>query len=510
MSVQIVALKNWLTRKEVFFGIVVVVFAYFTYVHNYTNPPYLFWDENYHISSAQKYLNGVYFMEQHPPLAKMLIALGEKIVDANVEDNGFIGTDYARDLPADFSFAGYRLFPVLFAWATAIFFYLIFLQITKSALSSLLFSFLYIFDNAIIVHSRSAMLDSILFSLCVLLILIYYYLLKHKDHPNRFPLFSLLFGVVFGLILTTKVLGLIMVLLIPVLFVQILDWPDFLKLKGKGWKQIGQFSALAGAGFIITYAAVWQTHFSIGKMLVPSLPDQGYYQASEQYKALIDTDRTNFPIMLRDSLKFVKHYNNGVPQLNLCKADENGSPFFLWPFGGRSINFRWETPNGIAYQYLYLVINPTIWILSVLGILGAVILLAGSWILPGAKPLQNRWHLTYWFGMYASYMIAISQIGRVMYLYHYFLALLFSFILFVYVFQELKQLGVFKLTESRKNWILLSLGVLIFLSFQFYRPLSYYIPLSDEQFKKRMIFPIWELHCVNCPRGSLYATPIPK
>ena len=85
-------------------GLVVLVLSFFTYFWNYTNPPYLYWDENYHIASAQKYQNGVYFMEPHPPLAKLLIAAGEALVDANPEDDQFIGTDYAKDLPAGFSF----------------------------------------------------------------------------------------------------------------------------------------------------------------------------------------------------------------------------------------------------------------------------------------------------------------------------------------------------------------------------------------------------------------------
>jgi dolichyl-phosphate-mannose--protein O-mannosyl transferase len=49
-----------------------------TYFHNYSYPPSLFWDENYHIASAEKYIQGVFFMEPHPPLGKLLIAAGEK------------------------------------------------------------------------------------------------------------------------------------------------------------------------------------------------------------------------------------------------------------------------------------------------------------------------------------------------------------------------------------------------------------------------------------------------
>jgi len=49
----------------------------------YWQPESLFWDENYHVASAHKELAGVMYMENHPPLGKMLIALGEAAVGAN-------------------------------------------------------------------------------------------------------------------------------------------------------------------------------------------------------------------------------------------------------------------------------------------------------------------------------------------------------------------------------------------------------------------------------------------
>lgn len=516
------SIKTWIKKPAVACGLLVLGLSYFTYFQNYTTPPNLFWDENYHIASAQKYLNEVYFMEQHPPLGKLLIALGEKLIDANdVGDDVFIGTDYGKTLPAEFSFAGYRFFPTLLGWLTAMLFYGIFLIITRRPVWAMLLSFFYVFDNALILHSRSAMLDSTMLFFVVGLILLFLLLLKHRDDRNRFPFFSLLFGITFGLLMTTKVLGLIMVLLVPLVVLKLLTTEDSIfnfqflagRSLGEGWsifnlKKVLQFAVLGSAGFLITYVAVWQIHFSLGKNIVPSLPDKGYYQASEEYKGLLEAGQTNVPVMLRDSLKFVGHYNQGVPELNLCKTEENGSPWFFWPFGARSINYRWETPDSHSYQYLYMQVNPAIWWLALLGVIGAVILLLGSWLLPGAKPLSYKWELLIWSGMYWSYMIAISQIDRVMYIYHYLIPLMFSFVIFGYVFMELKKIGAFKLTEQRKEWILLCLGILMFASFQFYRPFTYYEPINDEQFAKRNIFRLWDLRCVHCPKDNVLANPI--
>src|SRR3954453_14595190 len=88
----------------------VIFAAYCTYFRNYWSPPDLFWDENYHIASAYKYLHQVMFMEPHPPLGKLLIVLGEYLFHPNqkIDTSSFLVTDYITALPAGFSFVGVR------------------------------------------------------------------------------------------------------------------------------------------------------------------------------------------------------------------------------------------------------------------------------------------------------------------------------------------------------------------------------------------------------------------
>ena len=516
-------------RSGVLCGLIVLALSFLTYFWNYTNPPYLYWDENYHIASAQKYLNGVYFMEPHPPLAKLLIAAGEKIFHANPENDQFIGTDYAKDLPAGFSFIGYRFFPVLLAWLTAPLLYITFLLMTKRPSWAMLLSFLYVFDNALITHSRAAMLDSTLLFFCAAQVTLYFTLLKFRDRPNLFPLFSILFGVAFACVMATKANGLIMILLFPALMLQLRAKMENGKWKMVNgffhkcwallthhsstlhWNKIGQFLTLSICSFLIVYCGIWQIHFSVGKRVIPSLPDNGYYQADDAMKALLNAGQTNFPLMLREHLAFLTHYSAGVPHLDLCKSDENGSPFFFWPLGARSISYRWETPDGNLYRYIYLQANPAVWGFALFGLLTAFALMLASLLAPSmAATMTHRKEIALWFGMWLAYMIAISRITRVMYLYHYFIPLLFSFVLLGYVFLELKQMGLLKLSEKTKSWALLCGGILIFAGFQFYRPFTYYELISDEAFKRRMIFPLWELRCVHCERESLLAIPPPE
>ncbi len=480
----------------------VIALSYLTYFHRYWQPQAVYWDENYHIASAQKYLNGVYFMEQHPPLGKLLVAAGEKLFHANERTDQFLGTDYGTDFSGGFSFVGYRFFSALLAWWTAPLLFLIFLLILKNPLHSALLSFFYIFDNGIIVQTRGAMLEGPLMFFCVLMTLMFFLLLNDWQKPGRrWLVWSALMGVAFALIVTTKVLGLLFILLLLPLW-----WVMFPHAK-KMFIFLGCFIL----PFIIVYCSVWHIHFSLGKTINPNLPDNGYYQASETYKSVIAQGTTgswlSFPILLRDSLAFVSHYNNGAPRLDLCKEDENGSPFYFWPLGARTINFRWETPDGSSYRYLYLVPNPVVWWTAFGAVLLTAAMLACSVLCPPKKPLKNRFLMCVFLGMYVSFMIAVSRIDRVLYLYHYFIPLTLSFVMLGLVFDDLQNLGRHVLKEHSKTLLALGFATMIFISFQFYRPFTYYQPLTDAQFNLRNIFSLWDMHCVNCPRNNGLVIP---
>lgn len=498
---DITRIKDALSRPAVLFGLLVLLLSYLTYFQNYAYPPQLFWDENYHIASAQKYLNGVYFMEPHPPLAKLLIAAGERLFHPNPENNQFIGTDYAQNIPEGFSFAGYRFFPALLAWLTAPMLYLIFLLLTRNPRNAILLSFLYVFENALIVHARGAMLDSTLLFFITLTILAFFLLLECQSRRKFLPLAATLFGASFGAAMTTKDTALIMVLLIPFLLWKY--WADQPAVK--------RMLEYMGVAFAVVFCGVWYAHFAIGTTVNPMLPDNGYYQASPEYKQILTEGRTrslgSFTTMLRDSLKFTSHYAGGVPRLDLCKKDENGSPFYFWPLGARSINFRWETPDGTDYRYLYLQVNPVTWWVSFAAVLLGASLLVAQAFFRFREPLRHRFLLTAFLTLYVCYMIAIASLGRVMYLYHYFPPLLFGFIILALVFEELRGFWKWDFTAHGKRMGLLVFGLLIFASFQFYRPLTYYQPLTDEQFKRRAFFPLWELTCVKCEKASTLAIP---
>ncbi len=477
-----------------------ILIGYFTHFKGYAEPPFFFWDENYHVAHAQKYLHGVFFMEPHPPLGKLLIAAGEYLFEANEESNQFIGTDHAKNSPKGFSFAGYRFFPALLSWFTAPVLYWIFVLITGRVWWALCLSALYLFDNALIVHGRGAMLEGTQLFFVALMILGVVLLLKHRRRPKALTLLlGALVGASFAAAMVTKVNALILCLLFPVML-----W----HFRKNWWLGAQVFASLTLAGLLV-YVTVWQIHFSMARNIDARLPNAGWYQASPEYKGLVEKGDLlsvrAFPLMLRDSLAFVSHYQKGVPKLNLCAQNENGSPAILWPFGGRTINYRWERKDGKA-SYLYLVSNPASWTVALLVVLASIGTLCAQWFLGLRSALRNQGLIFSFAAMYVGYMVVMMNLPRVMYLYHYFIPLIIAYVLCGLLLREVRSVAGRRLNSGYVSVGLTCLSALVWGAYSFMSPLTYSQPLSDEDLRQRSWAMLWDLR----PAGADPANGIAK
>ena len=486
------------TKHIALYAFLILAFSFFTYFVKYNYPPSVFWDENYHIASAQKYIDGVMFMETHPPLGKLFIALGESLIqpNKNLDTHKFTETDYIKDFPQDYSFAGVRFFPALFAWLSAIVFFFILYFLSKNPHLSAIFSALYVFDNALIVHSRGAMLEGSHLFFILLSILYWSYLISKNSKIKNIS--YLFLGIFVGLSVMVKATGAITFLLFLFLFAY--DYRDRLKDWRKDILQLFKNFFLKLIVVIIGISAVffpiWHIHFSLGK----NIASDKTYSASEEYKQIIANggvaNPMNFFVMLKDNLKYMANYNKGVPRLDVCKPDENGSHPLVWPVGDKSINYRWEK-NDEGVRYLYLQSNPVIWFSALLGVILSLVLMVSKFIYKLEIKNKKMFFLIICFtAMYASYMAIMLQIGRVMYLYHYFIPLIFSFIMLFLAFNYItsEQLANRKKTAYK----FLALFVLVIIaSYQFYSPLTYYKPLTTKEFNQRIWFDFWKLKAIE-------------
>jgi len=476
----------------VLYTLIVLQVAYLTYFSGYTYPKGLFWDENYHIASAGKYLKGVYFMEAHPPLGKMLIALGEYILHPNDElDTGyFTETDHIKEVPEGYSFKGVRLASTLFAMlAAVVFFYIAFFS-SRNPHVSFVFTGLYLFDNALIVHCRSAMLEGIQLFWIMLAILYFTYAIQ-KDRIRLWD--YLIPGVFMGFAISVKLNGAVLLLMFIFLFLH--DRKE--NICRRGIKEILKHLALRVAvslfGIVSIFLLVWYIHFSIGRTVVK---DQ-FYKASMEYREVLASGETshikNYFIMLRDNLKYIKEYPAGVPKLDITKPGENGSHPLTWPWGNKAINYRWEhDKDGKGVRYLYLQCNPVTWSIGLLALLFSVSLIIAKYSF-GLK-IKNSFlfnNILYFVLLYLAYMLTMLQFERVMYLYHYFIPLIFTFnlscLMFNYIYEE-------KLAAHNKYvYITLAVMVAVIAVYCFYGSLTYYNPLTYEEFQKRVWFNFWQL-----------------
>ena len=467
----------------------VTVIAFATYFWNYWNPAAVFWDENYHIASAQKYIDGIMYMEPHPPLGKMIIALGEWMLNPNegLDIGYFLHTDYIKKFPEGYSFAGVRLLPTLLAMLSAPVFFLILYRISRRMELSFLFTSLYLFENAFILHSRSAMLESTQMFFIFITVLHFMLLLDKKQILLRD---YAIFGALIGLAFMTKANGLILILLYPALFFYRAD------LSESPLRILRRF-VLHGLPVLATLALVsvffFGLHFALGAKKVK------HYKESAEYVKILESNATadpaNFPVMLRDNLKYMSEYADGVPRYDPCKKGENGSLPATWPFINKTINYRWAKDHG-QVRYLYLMGNPVIWFSVVAAMILSLTLILGRFIFGLAITDRRLFYLiTTFSAVYVAYMATMFQMGRVMYLYHYFIPLFFGTFVLFGLFNYLFRTSIEKESRIVTAAVLIFVGEVLF-TFYFFSPFTYYQELDTMQFLQRQWFEFWRLQPV--------------
>lgn len=489
-------------RAQLWLGpLLITVLAAATFGTRYWLPQSLFWDENYHVAAAQKQLDGVMYMETHPPLGKMLIALGERLTGANAgrDTSRLLQRDHVSNamLPPDYSYVGVRLASVLGMVLAAPLLFCLIRLISGSNVSALVFSSLLVFDNALVLHGRAAMLEGVQ----IFFVLLALYVFARLLQARRIALWHYpLLGALIGLVVAVKLNGAVLLLLLVALFL-VDQWSN---LRAWRWPplllRLLQAVPLALAGLLAVFLGVFYLHIATATEVVGTRTYKASPQYLEHLKAGTSWTPAGFVTGLKDQLRYIAEYSEGVPRLDMCKPGENGSPALHWPLGGKTINYRWnkDTVDGqVEVSYSYLVGNPLVWLPVLAGVLLSCSLLLGRWVYGLA--ISDR-RLFLWqgllSGLYLSYMIAILQIERVMYLYHYLLPLVLGIVNLAAVHAYL-----FQPARPGRSWhTRINLGLyllLVVLVFAFFAPLTYSTPLTAEQFQLRQWFDVWRLEPVR-------------
>lgn len=478
--------------------VVVLVIGLCQYFNGRAEPHYPFWDENYHLTSAQRYIARQAHMEPHPPLGLLLIAAGEKLsgVNQTVNKDALLHVKYidGDKLPPNFKFGGMRLMPSLFSALGALLFFMLMFELTENRLTALLFSSLYLFENAWIVHFRAVHLEGFQMFFCIAAVWLFVRLWKRSE-PVPWHQYAWL-ACLCGLATMVKVNAVVLLALFPILYFRDRGtWlcKDFLA-------QARHFllkTLAAVASLCVTVFMIFTVHALVGNQ--PGNPNDEATQndlrfMSSEYKDYVNLHKPLTPMTViaiaHDYYLYMDNDHKGVPKLDVCKEGENGSHPLHWPIHDKTINYRWDSNNGKT-SYVQLVGNEFSWYLGLVAVLFSLLAVAnrrlfGVWV--GEKSTYAL--IEVFTALYVIIMLLHLYLGaqRVMYLYHYFLGLFISYILIVLNWRYLCELHEFN--RKIRTAIAAGLAVCILGSCLFFLPLSNHWPLTKQQCERRNIFSV--------------------
>ncbi|CAG8499641.1 7149_t:CDS:10 [Paraglomus occultum] len=191
--------------------IVVTGLGLITRFWHISNPSEVVFDEVHFGKFASFYLKRTYFFDVHPPLAKlMLAAMGWFLgYDGHFEfDN--IGDDYIKN---NVPYVGLRLLPATLGGLLVPLTYLILIESGYPVITACFAAGLVLFDNALITQTRLILLDAMLvfFMTCTLYSYIKFYKFRLSPFSTDWWLWLTITGVLLGLTMSVKMVGLLTV-----------------------------------------------------------------------------------------------------------------------------------------------------------------------------------------------------------------------------------------------------------------------------------------------------------
>lgn len=490
------------------FGALILVLSSFNYLTGLDNPSHPFWDESYYLTSTQRYVEGTASFASHPPLGFMFMAAGEKLLGHNdAKDShklALVKKADKADVPVKHHYFGIRLPGALMAVISCMLFYAIAIYLLKDGFMAFIFSLLLVFENAFIIHFRAAQLDSfqITFVMAALLVWTRIFLRITKTPIRDYAVF----GVLIGLSFMVKVNSSVVMALGAISLMRDL-WeqrralsPKLFDLRKIFAPLAFKFSAMMGA-FVAAVLLV----FALNVALTPNLPDanspagkRDLKAMSPAYLAYLKHEAPLTPKVvwhsIHDYSTYMKYDFTGV-----IKTEPNDQTVLTWPWLTKTVSYRWDY-DGKKTAYSLFVGNQFSWRLGFISLLAAAFIIAqrrlfnAKWLKEEENSPRDFDVLEALMAMYLIFMAIHFYLGtqRVMYIYHYFIGLILSYLMAGVVFKIAAQrLSFFK---KQKLNLLTALSIAIALSFSLYAPFSYHTPLTRDECEWRN----WPSEIIKC------------
>ena len=473
-------------KKTLFF--LILLFSLSIYLHflHLSFPTKVVFDEQWYASSSASYFSQKYYFDTHPPLVKLLIA-GSGYVFGFEEPTGDFYFKHGDNYPNVKNYLPFRFLPAILGSLLPILGWFIVRELGGSKKAAFLAGIFLLFDNALLLQSRLILIEIILVFFSLLSVLFYLLFRKQKKYKRKWYFFLLLLGVSLGATISVKWSGIIS--LVVILFLEVLrldneqvekkqKTKNFLKQKKK---EIGFiFIAIFVIPFIV-YVFSFFLHFS----LLSFQRDFNNVADPLSYNDEETTADTPYVFHLKEPPgnfvnKFIQTHKIMISVFSVDGEHPYSSEWWGWPIGRKAMLYFKEGDIN-----LYLLGNPVVWFFAFFAVLSLffIPLYKAKNKLKSPDFFRNRVILYFYFFSLLVY-VGFSSTS---FLFYYFLPLCFSIIIFSLCFDFYTQ----KMSEKKKNIIWALLILICFLSFLFYLPFTYGIPLSERAISLRLWLPFW-------------------
>jgi len=381
------------------------------------------WDEAYNLPTAARFEAGRAQFASHPPLGLMLIAAGDRLsgLNAGVDQRALAAVKAIRseDMPPGYDYRGPRLASALFGTLGAALFFLLMVELTRSAGAALALSTLYLCDTALLAQFRAAHLDA--FQLAFALAAMLCAARMHSARSARSGLgWALGFGCAAACAALVRANGVVLFVMAPFAV-----WP---LLGAREWCAAAVRTLAIGGGAAIALAVVAASYVLLSREppaaeTVAGAQDGRFVSAAHK-TALESGDWSVGSVVAasRDYAAYMRADLEAIP-----RRDPNGSHPLGWLIGKGAILYRWDA-SSTSFRVLALVPNHAAWLLSLLGVVWTAI-----------RCLRRRDALR--LMLLAGWAAAMGVLAwldhlRVLYVYHYFIPLLIGHALLALAWRE--------------------------------------------------------------------------
>lgn len=421
------------------------------------HPNQTVFDEVHFGKFVSGYYTGEYYFDIHPPLGKLLIAGFGKLFNFQPE---FSFAEIGDEFP-DSKYMALRFLPSLAGSLIPTVIFLLALQLEFSKRSAFAAGLLTAFENGLLVQTKFILMDGFLILFGFLSLLFYLKsrsslmvptssrILDLKIGTNRYWLLAALFA---GLAASIKWTGLS--------FLAVILAAETVSIfRKKNFRQIWPAAAKLAVLPFLVYFAVFALHFSL---LTRPGPGDAYMTQGFHDKNLVG--------------KFTElNWQMYVSNQRLTSGHPYSSQWYTWPFMQRPI-FYWVDGD----SRIYFLGNPIVWWASTAAVI--ILLLQNLKLKVKSEKFNTELFL---LGAYVLNLLPFIGIKRVMFLYHYLIAMMFAVLMLIYVIEKVYD-------QHRTRIILTGLVLASFASFLYFAPLTYGLNLSPKEYEKRVLLPSWK------------------